>query len=496
MSLEDHIKAYKGFLAANETALQHVAMIARAPQISLQDIDALFKPIDDMVTDISSMNTVPSSPFYEESIRKDYLNFLCLTIDTIKELTKSRLCFAVSEREKTTISPAVREELLRYTQRWVASLNPKLEGEFAAGTVKVDELQTPHDCIRYMHRVGTELFYDPNGVQWGMYDSPGLFVRENGGFKLTLISLGMPPEQYFETNPFLQRLHEIMETKKFTSKKRETETIRCLGGTGVVSFQLPLGCHSATLQVKEEKDHYRMSFKFTDTTNNSTSKFRSDVTEQILQSLGYTVARDNNVQWIHECFDSLDACMNNFEELLRLSVSLYDLDVLNKDKVAFRENDVIAAYHAGVINLTRYVCEWKKGTYVECAEACHSYRGHESTKKLEKSIEHPERTQEMIRKKPLEHIVDSLKNSYTAAKKFWKETDPYIDNENRVYGSVSGVVIGGVVGFFIGLGYLLYKDISVNNIVSEENINPELYAPLSVCSLENTLENTITVSKK
>ncbi len=492
-SLEQRIKNYERLLQANETALQHVATVATigsTQQNSLQEIDALFRAIHNMKLSIYDMN-FPTSPFYEGE-KNIYFNRLDSRISGIERQTRRQTYFAVFQKERTAISPSVRKEILQRTQRWIALLNPKLEGDFSPEEAKVDDLHTPHDCIRYMHRVGTELFFDPNGEQWHGIDNVKNFCEiKGGGFTVFIAPTTDSVQDHFLNNSFLQRLHDIMKSEKFRSKYNDNECILALAGERILSFQFPLGCHYATLQIKEEKEQYRMSFKFTDTTTYHSSAFRSDVAEKILQSLGYTVSRNKNVMWFNEAFSSLDAAVNNFEEIIRFSASLYNVDTLHTENIIFRENDIIEAYKAGVINLAGYISNWKRGTYVEFAKACNTYRGQESMEHLEKPIVH-ETTQDIVQKKPLEYVVDSLKKSYTAVKKFWKETDPYYLNiyANRIEDSITGILIGALICCVYGLGYLIYKDASINNIAPTEKLSSALYAPLAVCPAD-TADNTI-----
>ncbi len=497
-NLEERVRNYEKLLQANETALERLGQLTHAQQIAAQEIDALFAPIHAMEACLVKIYTT-SFPFDEGRNKESYFNHLAGRLTKVKEETKQRLRFAVFDKERTAISPAIREEILQCAPRWVAQLQQKLEGEFAAEDAKIDDLQTPHDFIRYMHRIGTELFYDPNGEQWaGITNLINVCKKEGGGFELYLASMTGSAYEYFQNNPFLERFHEIMKTEKFASKYWSNVRIRALAGERVLSFQLPLGCHYATLQLKEEKGQYHMAFKFTDTTTCRTSGFRSNVTEKLLQSLGYTVSRNKNVMWFNERFDSLDAATNNFEEIIRLSVSLHDVDVMRESDVIFRENDVVAAYHAGVINLAKYISQSPRGTYVEFAKACHSYRGPEIIKQLEKPIEQPESTRKAIRKKPLEYVVDSLKDSYAAVKGFYKDTDPCIDIEDKIFQVPAGAFIGAAIGLVFSFGYFAYKN--EKDIESTESLDAALYAPLPVCPLENTkdriIDSPIKVSQK
>lgn len=477
-SLEQQVARFQQLNVRNDEALELLGTLTGTGSITPDHIDTLFSRIEEMENSLLLENT---SPFYEGLEPKEYKKELHAQVTRIKKRVKRKIKPELYTADHSE-SPAVRSQIAGRVRNTLAGLNHLLEGDFDAGAISFKDLQTPHDCIRYLHRVGTELFYDPNGGQWDTNSKPPICKGWNK-FHLDVVVLDeIDPNQYLQQNPFLARFVQIVDSKKFSSKRKETDYIRGIGSNDTLSLQLPLGCHYATLQLKQEREGYKLRFRFTDTTSYSNSAFRSDVSERILKTLRYNVQRNNNIMDIQASYSSIDDAVNSFEELLRFSVSLADLDVGYTRNVLGREDDVIAAYLAGVIHLRKYVDKCKSGNYAEFAKTEGCYRGEEIVAVGEKKEGVPAQKVVVPKLSYWSRIKYKVKTAANNAYYTWRDSDPHLTLDDR--GVI--IVLSLVAGFFIGgVGSCSVKELSTPvQVPKTEQHEPKIYTSLQVCDTE------------
>lgn len=477
-NLEQRVARFQQLNVKNDEALELLGTLTSTGSITADHMDTLFSRIKEMEDSLSLENT---SPFYEGLEKNKYKEALHAQVTNIKKRVKAKMRPELYSSDHFE-SPAVRSQIAGRVRNILAGLNPLLEGDFEAGAISFKDLQTPHDCIRYLHRVGTELFYDPNGGHWDTTNRPTIY-KEWNKFHLDVVVLGeTDPTQYLQQNHFLTRFVQIVDSKKFSSKRKETDYVRGIGSNETLSLQLPLGCHYATLQLKQERDCYKLRFRFTDTTAFNSSAFRSNVSERILKALGYNVQRNNNVMDIHATYGSIDDAVNSFEELLRFSVSLADLDICYTRNVIGREDDIIAAYLAGVIHLRKYVDKCKPGNYAEFAKAEGCYRGEEVVAVGEKGEYMPAQKIEVPTLSYWSRIKYKVKTAANKASYIWRKSDPYLDFRDRIEMIGFGLLAGFVIG---GAGSCGVKELSTPvQVPKTEQHEPNTYTSLQVCDTE------------
>ncbi len=475
--LEQRVARFQQLNVRNDEALELLGTLTSPGSITANHMDTLFSRIEDMEASLLLGN---SSSFYEGLEPNEYKKELHAQVTSIKKRVKAKMGPELYSQDHSE-SPAVRSQIAGRVRNTLAGLNHLLEGDFDAGAVSFKDLQTPHDCIRYLHRVGTELFYDPNGGQWDTNNRPTI-RKEWNKFHLDVVVLGeTDPTQYLQQNPFLARFVQIVDSQKFSSKRKRTDNIRGIGSNETLSLQLLLGCHYATLQLKQDRRDYKLRFRFTDTTSYRTSAFRSNVSERILKALGYNVQRNNNVMDIHAAYSSIDDAVNSFEELLRFSVSLADLDTCYTKKVIGREDDVIAAYLAGVIDLREYVDLCSPGNYAHFAQVEGCYRGEEIVVAGDNKEDSGQKR--VIPKLSYwSRIKYNVKTAVNNAYYTWRDSNPDISLDERFITIVTGLLAGFFIG---GAGSYIVKELRTPvQVPKTEQHEPNMYTSLQVCDIE------------
>jgi len=364
VAFNTRIQALNNLNEHNDQALERLAQIQSGRLIEANDIGQLFESITGMGYSLSKL-LLEQSPHYHGLPAKQYHQSLADRMKGIKDqaLNKS----AGMLQRSRALSPHVLFKLVSATSNKLAVLDSRLEGSFSADDVTLDDLTTPHDLIRYMHQVGTELFFDPDSSKWSFEGADNYRQRENDKMKLHLVSCtDTSADEYFKSNPFLHCLDQIVSKKKFNDKRAVDDQFYILVDDVRVSIQMPLGCHFASIKIKKEREEYNVHFKFTNTTIYSTSKFRADLTEGILKNLRYEVSRSggqSHVFDVTKTYANTEEAVQQFEWLVRLAVALKDVDTLEPKEVDPRLQDTIQAFMAGVINLRAYLQNYSSGTY-------------------------------------------------------------------------------------------------------------------------------------
>ena len=360
------IDQYRRLLAANDSAKMTLGNIAAGIETDTA-ISTLGENLRVMLRAVEHL-LPQESPYYRTQSVCTYYDRLTTKVNAVlKSNTTSLVSFIPAGRGTTWLSPAVRRELLGDTWRRMTQLNPKLETEFAPNDVTIDDICTPHDAVRYLHRVSTDMLFDPSGQTWQIdYGNAG-YQCNSGGLVFALFTLGSEPAQKLvNKNPFTKRTIDIATSGKMVKKPNQADGVYALEHDGVMTVQLQLGCHYAAMRVKTG-DEPSIEFRYTDTETYATSAFRTEVSTRTLKRLGFTTACKKNIVSVQDDFASVDDATDAYEKLLRFSLSLKDLDTVDpKSLVIDREDDVADAFFAGIMRLKDYVRKAPKGSYASC----------------------------------------------------------------------------------------------------------------------------------
>lgn len=375
MTLVDMIEGYERLSRHNDLALEMLTDCRGVPEaLALDDLEG---HLSSMAAIIVQDLFVAESPYAYSFKAAEYGTRLLRKMNEIfLGLRRSIESARISCMARSGISPNVGMRLMDTRRDLIMGLNPKLAGSFSPVEVGIDDLRTPHDYLRFLHAVATEMLFDP-GRDWGDAIAKGdnAYAFSSGGLEMHLLTIGgVRAEELARRDPFLARFHEIAESDRFTSKGRYCDAFHIFGRQDMLSIQMPLGCHYATFRIRSIGRGYDLQFSFVDTITYKNSRFRTDCTDLILRCLGHYVDRKENVLHVHTAYDSVDDSVNAFEALLRLSVSLFDLDMTDPEHTQGQEREVVDAFFHGVLNLAAYVCYGLSEGFVKYAKSRGSYR--------------------------------------------------------------------------------------------------------------------------
>jgi hypothetical protein len=359
--IETLVSSFKELNKQNDDALAVLAKIAVEGNAEENACSLVNSAINGMMAAVHDL--IPQSFDYYKK-KSSYLASLDKRIEDIFDQKHLRLNMDLLRTIKGT-SPSVRKNIVKKTLEGLTKLNRNLEGDFDLASFSISDLATPHDVIRYLHRLGTFFLFDPNGDSWRY--SNACYEWHGGGMQIKVIDALGNGEQYAETNPFIKRFREIGNSGKFTSKKRKTNEFYALALDESLSMQMPLGCHYATLKIDRSKEGYTLSFKYTDTTGYSSSESRSEFAKLALTSIVMNTKREGNIISGRATIASQQDALDLYEMILRFAVSLQDVDCLdsfNKDRL----QEAVDAFNAGVVNMYDYLSEAGKGSYVKYAK--------------------------------------------------------------------------------------------------------------------------------
>ncbi len=384
MSLKTRIEAYQRLNTANDASLEILSEITSDDRkTTASSTESLFTSITAMYKSITELEN-ESSEYYQELPAREYFSVLEQKIKDLRKKTNSVLTKQNESdgRVVTNRSPTVRRAFQQLYIRELSSLRRSLEGEFDPDDVKIADLATPHDVIRYMHQVATSLFFDPRGNTFR--ERSGHYSFEQGGLSLALISAtaDIQAETYFKNNPLLRRFKEIAQTARFRGKSTEKDIFKGIISEEKLTLLFQLGCHMATLEANHRRDEtYSFNFKYTDSLGYSSSIFRARVVEAVLKTDDIPVERKDRsvtsrVQGLSE-----QAAVELFEKLLRLSVSIKNIDTISASETEGRLKDTVEAYHAGVLDLSNYINRCKPERYHEWLEESEERYGRKITKR-------------------------------------------------------------------------------------------------------------------
>lgn len=477
MSLTKKIEAFKELNEQNDLALERLVLCSSAVQhFTAPNITEIFESIRAMKKDLVTLGT-PSSSFYHNDTPSNYFLKLEGRITKVeKESLQRGSIGTLRDISAYALSPAVRSQIINSTGKALLFLNQKLEGSFLPQDVTLRDLHTPHDLIRYMHGVGTEFFFNPEGAKWEHSDE--YFSTSYNGKNMTLRLKSVTEKsanQQLEENIFLRRFMEAVNADRFSTKRGYENFYALVGDNDSLSMQMMLGCHYATLKTQRDERSYRFTFTFTDTAGYNSSNFRTNITENILRSLGYSVKRTDNKITAEEDFSSDKEAADNFEKIIRLAVSLRDVDTLDTSKINGREDDVVAAFNVGVINLYAYLSNYGKGSYVDYAIKNNVYLGSSDRVKQTPNIH--------LKPKKLSKRKFSWSNVWEHAR------DDYFRFDDKIYVGGIGLAIGLVCG---GIGLLVYATTTPGSHEKVEYHNVSSYSlPESKIEVDSRQEEKI-----
>ncbi len=500
MSIKTRIEAYDQLNTANDTGLELLSKITSDDANAMpQNIESLFTQINAMYKSIIELEN-RDSEYYQGLPARDYFSQLEQKIKDLKQKTKSLTAKSNDGdgRSVTTRSPSVRRAFQQLYARELSALSSSLEGDFDPDEVRISDLATPHDVIRYMHQVATSLFFDPKGNTFNeISDRSGNYYFEQGGLSLVLVS-GTPDvkaEKYFNSNPLLRQFKEIAKATRFKGKLRDIDCFKGIIRDDKLTLLFQLGCHMATLEANRRQDEtYAFHFKYTDSLNYSSSIFRARVVEAVLKTYDIPTLRKDRyvtsrVQGLPE-----QAAVELFEKLLRINVSIKDIDTIPTRVTEGRLRDTVEAYHAGVLNLSAYINSSKTGTYYEWLEKAQpGYDRKRKEPKLEEKVD-------AILGGISEKIVEGEQQQRNKSKNrrlewSWKDFLP----EMRWRKLATGTAFAAMVGFSaIGIYDLAYHIVdwcgSKASVKDEPYREPELYRTTDSQKVEN--ETTTRMTKK
>ncbi len=340
-------KAYTELEDKNASALEELAHLNTGSDLP-HHFYALFNRLRGMANSVRTLLTA-KSPHYQGMDSGDYSTALEKKIDSVYGDYHRRPLFRTAFETGRSLSPSVRDEVMRSTFSDAVALNPCLNGSFSDGGVSLDDLQTPHDLIRYLHQVGVDLFFDlnredinwhdlKNGFSYGMKSLrvAGMYVGEKGG------------ESVLSEDPFIKRLKLLSLSEKLKPKFAGVDNLYVLVSDDRLSIQSPLGAHFASLKIKYTDESYDFTFFFRNTRTYKSSAFRDVLTDAVLRRLGYDVTVDAGK---HTATCSIEkrerAAANRLELLVRFMVSLRDVDLCETERVKNREKDTVNAFFCG-----------------------------------------------------------------------------------------------------------------------------------------------------
>lgn len=378
MSIESKVNRLMRLNRANDDALRIIGDLCSICLSQDGAVDSLFHEIRIMGNCLADL-FVENSPYARQHKREEYLRKLRRRIDHVESKLRRYLDLDFGDSiNLLQISPAIRDTIGRKMQDAVARINPCLEGRFSPDDAKFMSLVTAHDLVRYMHTVAIEMTFNPDTSNWELKKGEGVSVFYDGGLQYYLLAPFVSQVDEFEQKyPYLQRFREIGRSCRFLPKYKDVDQFYILGTEDRLSLQMPLGYHLANMVVSNPRDSgspYVIDFKFVDTTGYRASEFRSAVTHGILHCYGYDVRRRKNVITVHHESLSLEESLDCYENLLRLGVSLKDLDLVTLVRRRDRFADTIDAYFHGVLNLACYLNTRNAGQWEGYAKDGGCYR--------------------------------------------------------------------------------------------------------------------------
>lgn len=382
MSHKTRIEAYQRLNTANDAGLEILTKITSDdPKTTAPSTESLFAQISIMYKSITELEN-ESSEYYPEVPAGVYFSLLEQKIKDLGKKTNSILAKQNEGdgRAVTHRSPTVRRAFQQLYLGELSSLSRSLEGEFDPDDVNIADLATPHDLIRYMHQVATGLFFDPKGNTFS--ERSAHYSFEQGGLSLALISAtaDVQAETYFKNNPLLRQFKEIAQTARFRGKCTDIDIFKGIINDEKLTLLFQLGCHMATLETnRRQDDSYSFNFKYIDSLNYSSSIFRARVVEAVLKTYDIPVERKDRYVTSRVQGLSEQAAVELFEKLLRLSVSIKNIDTIPASETEGRLKDTIEAYHAGVLDLSNYINRCKPERYYEWLEQSEERYGRKIT---------------------------------------------------------------------------------------------------------------------
>lgn len=367
--------AYTELENKNASALEELAHLNEGSDLP-RHFYTLFDHVKAMANSVRTLLT-PKSPHYQGSDSDRYSMALEKKIDSIYSDYQRRPLFRTVFETGRSLSPSVRDQVMRSTFSDAVALNPCLNGSFSDGGVSLDDLQTPHDLIRYLHQVGVDLFFDLNREDIHWHDLKNGFSYGKKSLSVTGMYVGARGgESVLSEDLFIKRLQSLSLREKLKPKKADVDRLYVLVSDDRLSIQAPLGAHFASLKIKYTDDSYDFTFFFRNTRTYKSSAFRDLVTDAVLRRLGYDVLVDAGKHTATRSIPKQQrAAANHLESLVRFMVSLNDVDLCESDRVKNRVQDTTKAFFAGVINLYDYLCNHPSGTYVKYAQSKGTYLG-------------------------------------------------------------------------------------------------------------------------
>ncbi len=367
-------KAYTELESKNASALEELAHLNGGSDLP-RHFYTLFDHVKAMANSVRTL-LIENSPHYQGMNLGRYSTALEKKIDSVYGEYQQRPLFRTVFETGRSLSPSVRDQVMRSTFSDAVALTPCLNGSFPDG-VSLDVLQTPHDLIRYLHQVGVDLFFDLNRENIGWQNLKNSFSYGKKSLIVTGMYVGEKAgESVLSENIFIKRLQSLSLTEKLKPKPVDVDYLYVLVSDDRVSIQAPLGCHFASLKIKYTDEGYDFNFFFRNTRTYKSSAFRDDLTDAVLRRLGYDVTVDAGK---HTATRSLPkqqrAAANHLESLVRFMVSLRDIDLCESERVKGRVQDTTKAFFAGVINLCDYLNKNPSGTYVQYAQSKGTYLG-------------------------------------------------------------------------------------------------------------------------
>jgi len=270
-------------------------------------------------------------------------------------------------------SPKVLERISAATVKPFSELNSQLEGDFDPTKVRLDEINTPHDLIRYLHRMGNYFIFQSDNSPWhGQWG----FLYKGEGISVKGLTLDESFDGDLEKDPFLNRLKEICDSGRFRSKLSELNTFQYIYDKGLLAMQMNLGEHYANMQIESKNGGHGISLKYVDSdpSQYDASWFRTKVASKILEKLGLAIDINHNIVNARIRHDNLEDALETYEWLLRFGVATRDVDCLGSmSKVSGRLDDTVDAFFSGVINLYEYIKNYSVGHYEAFAKGKGSY---------------------------------------------------------------------------------------------------------------------------
>jgi hypothetical protein len=283
--------------------------------------------------------------------------------------------------------PAIKTEVRSRIAEKLNEHNSKLDGEFDLRKVKIKAVRTPHDLIRYSHRLANLVFFDPDAAKWETGLAP--YQKERDHLSFYFVSGGSTPaKEIVRDDAFLSRLVKIINSGKFRhSNNDDIISFKALEYGGNLSMQLDLGYHYASLTIEREgtgdDKRTKISLGYVDTDCETSSEFRADLAHNILKRLGLNIKRKDNALRASGVYKDEREALDVYEMILRFSVSVRDVDLLDKGIVEGRLEEACNAFFSGVLDINNYFNSQERNTYIDFAKA---QKGYLDPKKAYKNI--------------------------------------------------------------------------------------------------------------